>query len=138
MDILPVDLCSFAVFTALQCTVIPRTEVFLGESGMPEDFEVSGDICDAVSLAAVAIAGAPLCITASKVIFFLLFTSFLLLVFEIGDDILLLDCTGDEASCCSCTLTAAIAPDGKLCGMWKHGEGTLSPSEMVQALKVFT
>jgi hypothetical protein len=67
MDSLPIDICSFAAYTALQCTVIPRTEVYHGESGLPEDFEVSGDICDAASLAGLITVGAPLCITTSKV-----------------------------------------------------------------------
>jgi hypothetical protein len=67
MDSLSIDICSFAAYTALQCTVIPRTDVYLGESGLPEDFEVSGDICDAASLAGLITVGAPLCITTSKV-----------------------------------------------------------------------
>ena len=67
MDLAPIDMCSYAALVALQCTSIPRTEMFLGESGLPEDFEVCGDIGDAVDFSIVAAANTPVCVTIYKV-----------------------------------------------------------------------
>lgn len=58
------DVCSFAAYSALKCTHIPKTEVFIGESGRPEDFEVSGEIIDAVLFEPSSL---PLCVTVTKV-----------------------------------------------------------------------
>jgi exosome complex RNA-binding protein Rrp42 (RNase PH superfamily) len=59
-----IDVCSFATYNALKCTHVPKTEVFVGESGRPEDFEVSGEIIDAVLFEPASL---PLCVTVTKV-----------------------------------------------------------------------
>ena len=64
MDGDPLDACSIATYVALNCTKIPKVEIFLGESGSPEDFEVNGDLGEALSLQALNI---PICISSSKV-----------------------------------------------------------------------
>ena len=64
MDGDPLDACSIATYVALNCTKIPKVEIFLGESGSPEDFEVNGDLGEALSLQARNI---PICISSSKV-----------------------------------------------------------------------
>ena len=64
MDGDPLDACSIATYVALNCTKIPKVEIFLGESGSPEDFEVNGDLGEALSLKASNI---PICISSSKV-----------------------------------------------------------------------
>ena len=40
MDGDPTDGCSMAIYTALNSTRIPKIELFVGESGDMEDFEV--------------------------------------------------------------------------------------------------
>lgn len=69
MDGDPLDACSIAAYVALNCTKIPKVEIFLGESGCPEDFEVTGDLGEALSLNAKNI---PICISSSKVLVFCL------------------------------------------------------------------
>ena len=64
MDGDPLDACSIATYVALNCTKIPKVEIFVGESGNPEDFEVNGDLGHALSLKAFDI---PICISSSKV-----------------------------------------------------------------------
>jgi 3' exoribonuclease family, domain 1 len=60
----PLDACSIATYVALNCTKIPKVELFAGESGQPEDFEVCGDIGEAVPIEA---ANVPICVTSCKV-----------------------------------------------------------------------
>jgi exosome complex RNA-binding protein Rrp42 (RNase PH superfamily) len=69
MDGNPLDACSWAVYCALQCTRIPSTEVFKGESGQLEDFEIAGDMCQSAPLfPATTTSPVPITITVSKVI----------------------------------------------------------------------
>lgn len=58
------DVCSIAMHSALKCTLLPKVDLLIGESGTPEEFEVSGDICDAVSLPFKSL---PVCISIYKV-----------------------------------------------------------------------
>jgi exosome complex RNA-binding protein Rrp42 (RNase PH superfamily) len=58
------DPCSVAAYVALNCTVIPKVEIYVGESGRAEDFEISGDISDATKLKAENF---PICVSSSKV-----------------------------------------------------------------------
>ena len=54
------------------------------------------------------------------------------------ENVLLLDASGEESACGVSTVTIGVAPDGDVCGMWKHGEGDLGATEMLHSLKVFT
>lgn len=64
MDGNPLDACSIATHVALNCTKIPKVQIFLGESGKPEDFEVNGDLGESISLNAKNI---PICVSSAKV-----------------------------------------------------------------------
>lgn len=64
MDGDPLDACSIATYVALNSTKIPKVDVFLGESGMPEDFEVNGDLGESTLLKAKEL---PICVSSSKV-----------------------------------------------------------------------
>lgn len=122
-----IDICSFATYNALKCTVIPKTEVFVGESGRPEDFEVCSDITDAVPFAPSSI---PLCITSTK----------------IADSVLVLDATYAEEMCSCGSITVAVSNDAsmddeelnvddyKICGVYKNGGGTCLPEEILVAI----
>lgn len=63
----PLDACSLAAYVALQCTKVPKLELSVGESGSAEDFEVSGDLADALRLHVDKV---PITITVYKVIAF--------------------------------------------------------------------
>lgn len=65
MDGDPLDACSIATYIALNCTKIPKIEVYVGESGIPEDFEVTGDLGEAILLNARDL---PICVSSCKVI----------------------------------------------------------------------
>jgi exosome complex RNA-binding protein Rrp42 (RNase PH superfamily) len=67
MDGDPLDACSIATYIALNCTKIPKIEVYVGESGNPEDFEVTGDLGEAILLNARDI---PICVSSCKVIYY--------------------------------------------------------------------
>lgn len=60
----PIDACSLAVFVALKSTRLPKVETFIGESGRDEDFEISGDLSDALPLSYERL---PVVITVCKV-----------------------------------------------------------------------
>ena len=51
----PLDACSIAMYVALNCTKIPKVELFAGESGALEDFEVCGDLGEALPLDAAQV-----------------------------------------------------------------------------------
>jgi len=50
MDGDPRDACSLAAYVALKCTKVPKLEYFLSENGAIEDFELCGDMGDAILL----------------------------------------------------------------------------------------
>ena len=60
-----IDAASMAIYTALRCTRIPKTELIVGESGRHEDFDVSSDLAEARNL---QLKDVPLCVTAFKVL----------------------------------------------------------------------
>lgn len=68
MDGNPLDACSWAVYSALQCTKIPSTEVYKGESGQLEDFEIASDMCRSTYLFPSE-SPVPITVTISKVTF---------------------------------------------------------------------
>jgi hypothetical protein len=49
---------------ALNCTLIPKIELFVGESGSAEDFEICGDVSEATKLKAENF---PICVSSAKV-----------------------------------------------------------------------
>lgn len=120
-----IDACSFATYNALKCTHIPKTEVFIGESGRPEDFEVSGDVVDAMLFEPTSI---PLCVTITK----------------IDKSVLILDATISEEACARASVTIAVSCDGgddqgepptfQLCGIYKNGGGSFTPEELLIAV----
>lgn len=59
-----IDAASMAIFAALRCTRIPKTELIVGESGRFEDFDVSSDLAEAKNL---ELNDVPLSLTACKV-----------------------------------------------------------------------
>lgn len=120
-----IDACSFATYNALKCTRIPKTEVYIGESGRPEDFEVSGDVVDAMLFEPPSI---PLCVTVTK----------------IDKSVLILDASMSEEACARASVTIAVSCDDsdhqgehdslKLCGIYKNGGGSFSPEELLIAV----
>lgn len=66
---------------ALNCAKIPKINIFIGESGLPEDFEVNGDLGEARNLNAKDI---PICISSSKVFRFRYLTVWCLACVVIG------------------------------------------------------
>jgi exosome complex RNA-binding protein Rrp42 (RNase PH superfamily) len=60
----PIDACSYAIYVALSQTKIPKTEIYMSESNIPDDFEVCGDISEAVLFNCEMV---PICMTVVKV-----------------------------------------------------------------------
>lgn len=118
MDGDPLDICSIASYVALHCTKIPKIYLSLGESGKPEDFEISGDLSDSTQL---DVSRVPILITLSK----------------IGSS-LVLDTTSSEQCCTSSSLSIAIDKNGICCGMFKINNGTLMSTEIDFALQTAT
>ena len=109
----PLDACSIAMYVALNCTKLPKIELFVGESGSYEDFEVFGDLGEATSLNA---SNVPICISSSKI-----------------GTVLVLDTTGSEQACASCIFTIAIDKVGTCCGLIKSLGGHFIPLDVATA-----
>ena len=58
-------MCAIAIYAALARTRIPKTELYTGENGVSSDFEVVGDIAQAIPFDTSA---TPLYITLAKVV----------------------------------------------------------------------
>jgi exosome complex component RRP42 len=107
----PLDACSMAVYAALQTTKIPRLELLTGPSGVPNDFEVVGDVSAALDFPAEQV---PLCITLAKI-----------------GNVFIVDASSSEHYCASVAITVALDRDGVCCGMFKlHGHGAFSEQEL--------
>jgi exosome complex component RRP42 len=113
-DALEIDVCSVAAFTALQATKVPKVEVFLGESGKGEDFEISSHLGDAISQ---DVSNVPICVTACKL-----------------GGALLLDPSGMEISCADALITVAVNSKQQCCGVVKHEGGVASPVDITDSI----
>lgn len=112
----PLDACSIASFVALHCTKIPKVELSMGEYDKFEDFEISGDLADAVPL---KVGNLPITVTLSKI-----------------GDAMILDPSSSESACATCSLTIAIGRQGECCGMSKVKGGTLSSSNIPDFINI--
>lgn len=122
MDGNPLDACSWAVYSALQCTKIPSTEVFKGESGQLEDFEIVGDMCQALPLFP-SISPIPITITVSK----------------ISENCpLLLDTSANEESCVLASIVISISSLRSCHSIRKYGGGHLTVNDTLLALQYAT
>ncbi len=113
MDGDPLDACSVAMYVALNCTKIPKIELFVGESGSMEDFEVCGDLGEAVTLNAIHV---PLCISSCKI-----------------GQVMVMDATGSEQACASSIFTVAVDKKGLCCGLTKSLGGHFCPLDVATA-----
>lgn len=66
LDGCPVDAASYAAFAALHTARYPKIELIEGESGKPEDFELSSDIASAMKLP-LSVDGVPVIVTIAEV-----------------------------------------------------------------------
>lgn len=114
----PIDICSWAVYTALQSTFLPSVEIYKGESGQYEDFEVNSDITHSNVLFSYP-SPVPITITLSKIS---------------EDTSFLVDVTSDESSCVISSLTIAISNDQKCHLIRKYSGNFLSIQETTQAI----
>ena len=60
----PLDACSLASFVALQSCKVPRVELFTGETGQLDDFDIFADLADSLLL---DVTGVPIIVTAYQV-----------------------------------------------------------------------
>lgn len=119
MDGDPLEICSIAALLALNCTKEPKVELYPGESGEMEDFDISGDISEGLP---VDTTNVPICIT----------------VLKIDSDLMIVDSSGSEQSCGSCMLSIAIDRYGNCCGIKYIKTGTLTIEELASAISVRT
>lgn len=108
------DACSIAVYAALKSTKIPKIELLIGESGDIEDFDLCGDLGDALPLACYKI---PIVIT----------------VLKIGDR-LVVDGNSSEWTSASAGMVFAVDEDGTCCGSTKLLGGTMSMADFAEAM----
>lgn len=112
----PLDACSMAIYAALSVTKIPKLEPVTGPSGQLDDFEVVGDVDDAITFSARDV---PICTTFAKV-----------------DRVFVVDASASEHACASMALAVATDKQGKCCGLFKlHGGGTFTEDELNAALQ---
>lgn len=112
----PIDACSIGLYTALKSTYIPKFETVIGESGVEEEFDISGDIADSIPL---PIKSLPICIT----------------TFKIGSN-LVLDCNSNETFCASAGLIYAIDRNLHCYGVTKIFGGSFTLDEIEKSLEV--
>lgn len=110
----PLDACSIAAYEALQCTILPKVLLKLGDSGVPETFEVQGDVSDSSYLKADRV---PICLSVAK----------------IGHQFLS-DLTYSELLSVDCFYVVAVDNMGNFCGSVKADGGVLSPTEIIDIL----
>ena len=113
MDGDSLDACSIAMYVALNCTKIPKIELFVGESGNMEDFEVCGDLGEAITLNAIHV---PICVSSCKIA-----------------QVMVMDTTGYEQACASSTFAVAVNKKGLCCGFTKSLGGSFSPIDVATA-----
>jgi exosome complex RNA-binding protein Rrp42 (RNase PH superfamily) len=132
MDGNPLDASSWAVYAALQCTRIPSTEVFKGESGQLEDFEIAGDMCESAPLMP-ALSPVPITVTVSKVRHP---APHCISQRQIAEDCpLLLDASASEEACVLAAMVISISAQGLCHTARKFGGGLLSGAETLRALQ---
>lgn len=61
----PTDACSIACYVALRSCRFPKVDLYAGESGAMEDFEIAGDLSESISIDALKI---PILLTILKVL----------------------------------------------------------------------
>ena len=110
------DTASMAILNALNRAKLPMTKKIIGESGLEEDFEISGDLQDSVS---INISKVPLCITVVKI-----------------GSCLVIDPTNAELLCASGQLVIAIDENGVCCGIHKLLGGVFSINDIDKAIKM--
>lgn len=115
----PIDVCSWAVYTALQSTYLPSVEIYKGESGEYEDFEINSDICQSNQLFSYP-SPVPITITLSKIS---------------EDTSFLVDITSDESHCVISSLTIAISNDQKCHLIRKYSGNFLSIQDTTHAIQ---
>mmetsp|Transcript_99340 Transcript_99340/g.195130 ORF Transcript_99340/g.195130 Transcript_99340/m.195130 type:complete len:304 (-) Transcript_99340:12-923(-) len=108
----PLDACSMAAYVALSCCTIPATESIPGESGLMEDFEVSGDISQGTH---VAVDRFPIILTLCKV-----------------GSALLVDASAEEQHCATCITSIATDKKGVCCGMNFTKPGSFTIQDLKQ------
>jgi exosome complex component RRP42 len=109
-----VDAASIAILNTLEKAKIPLTKKIMGESGIEEDFDISGDLENAVS---VDTSNVPLCIT----------------VVKIGSS-LIADPSNLEVMCASGQLVVALDKTGACCGIHKLLGGTFTVDEIGRSI----
>jgi exosome complex component RRP42 len=119
LDGCAVDAASYAVYAALHTARYPKTELLDGESGLPEDFELSSDLALACGLP-LAAAGVPICVS----------------VAEIGDT-MIVDCDSAEMVCAKSLVSISFDKNESCCGLRKEaGNNFLTLAQINSATKV--
>lgn len=110
------EAASMAILSALKAAKVPKVNKIIGESGVEEDFEVSGDLGEAVGIGCSKV---PLFITVVKI-----------------GNCLVLDPSHAELMCASGQLTIAIDREGCCCGLEKTLKGTFTFQEIGEAIEI--
>mmetsp|Transcript_34324 Transcript_34324/g.45394 ORF Transcript_34324/g.45394 Transcript_34324/m.45394 type:complete len:297 (+) Transcript_34324:199-1089(+) len=104
------DPASFAAYITMNTTRIPKVSVFDMEGSDEKDFEISTDIADSELIDGNNL---PVSITLSKV----------------GRH-WVVDASMEEESCVAARVVVAVNCEGKVCGIYKSGDGTVALQDM--------
>ena len=115
-DSYPLDACSIATREALLCTKLPQLQMKVGDSGLPENFDVCGDISSTVALPTKDL---PICLSVAKV----------------GENFLS-DISLNEYLSAECVYTVVLDKHSQFCGVAKVSGAALTVPEMFALLQV--
>jgi len=111
-----IDAASIAIISALRTARLPNVRGVVGESGKEEDFEVSGDMGECIS---IPYENVPLFLTVGK----------------IGES-LVLDPTASEIQCATSLVVVAVDRAGVCCGLQKCMGGSVTVEESAAATRM--
>lgn len=109
-------MCAVAALAALHCTQLPKLHLKVGKLGLVDDFDVSSDTSENVSL---PINHLPVLIS----------------LYKVGNS-LLLDCSHDEQQCADSALCLAVTSHNQICCTKMIKAGSLASTDLANALEV--
>jgi exosome complex RNA-binding protein Rrp42 (RNase PH superfamily) len=116
----PLDACSVASYLSLQCCKIPKVDLFEGDGGNVEDFDVSGDLADSHYFDVRTV---PILMSAYK-------------LGTAEGTVFVLDAAEVEQQAASNSLSVAFDRELQCCGVVKTRSGMMEPDDLAVVMQV--